>query len=81
MPHLQQMCPSERNEGSTMVVVGESSKSPLFDGGGQSMDDNEQVGGNGVAIEEAHEGLANDDVIREGFAEERQYPMREWRWL
>ena len=44
------MRPSGRNEGSTVVVVDESSKSPLFDGGGQFMNDNEQVGGNEVAI-------------------------------
>ena len=46
------ICPSERNKGLMVVVVDESSKSPLFDGNGQIMDDNEQVRGNEVAIEE-----------------------------
>jgi hypothetical protein len=37
---------------------------------GQSMEGNEQVGGNGIAIEETHEGPANEDVIGEGCGEE-----------
>lgn len=58
---------NEKNEGLrvVVVVVDQSSKSPLFDGSGQCMDDNEQVGDNGVAIEEAHEGSANEDIIVE----------------
>ena len=49
------MCPNGRNKGPTVVVVvvNESSKSHLFDGGGQSMDIND-VGGNELAIEEPH---------------------------
>jgi hypothetical protein len=35
-----------------VVVVDKSSKLPLLDGDGQSMDDNEQVGGNEVPFEE-----------------------------
>lgn len=42
-------------------------KLPLFDGSGQSMDGNEQVRGNELAIEEAHEEPTNDNVIVEGF--------------
>jgi hypothetical protein len=34
------------------------------------MDSNEEVGDNGVAIEEACERLANDDIIVVGFGEE-----------
>jgi hypothetical protein len=48
-----EMRPSGRNEGLLVVVVDTSSKLPLFDGGGQSMDDNEQVGGNGGDIKRA----------------------------
>ena len=40
---------SGRNEGPTMVVVNEYSKSPLCDDSGHFMDGNEQVDGNGVA--------------------------------
>ena len=58
-----------RNEGPTMVVVDEFSKSPLFNGGGQPVDGNEQVGGNGVEIEEVRQGLANNDIIVIGFGE------------
>lgn len=36
-----------------VVVVDDSSKLPLFDGGGQSVDDNEHVGGNGGEIKRA----------------------------
>ena len=47
------MHPNGRNGGSNVVVMmDESSKSTLFDGGGQSMDSNERVRGNGVVIEE-----------------------------
>ena len=34
------------------------------------MDNNEEVGDNEVAIEEAFEGLANDNIIVEGSGEE-----------
>ena len=51
----------------TVAVVDESSKLPLFDGSGQSMNGNEQVRGNELAIEEAHERPAKDNVIVEGF--------------
>lgn len=37
------------------TVVNESSRLPLFDGGGQFVDDNKQVGDNEVEIEEACE--------------------------
>lgn len=53
------MCLSGRNESPIVVVMDEFSKSLLFDSGGQSVDENEQVGGNEVAIEEAHQTLAN----------------------
>lgn len=33
--------PSGRNEGPTVVVVDESSKSPFIDGSGQFVDDND----------------------------------------
>ena len=36
-----EMRPSGRNEGSTVVVVDGSSKLPLFDGSGQTVDGNE----------------------------------------
>lgn len=45
------------------------------------MDDNEQVGGNGVAIEDASEGPTKDIVVVEGCGEERRYPKREQRPL
>jgi hypothetical protein len=64
--------PSWRNEGPTVVVMDESCKSPLFDGIGQFMDDNKQVGGNGVVIEEPREGPANNNIVVEGFGEEQQ---------
>ena len=47
------MCPNGRNEGPTLVVVDESSKSPLFYGGGKFTDYNEQVRGNEIVIEES----------------------------
>ena len=72
-----EMHPSGRNEGPKVVVVDKSSKSPLFDGSGQYVDGNEQVGGNGNDIEESHEGPANDHVIVEGFGKERR-PLGEW---
>ena len=45
------------------------------------MDDNEQMGGSQIAIEEPYEGFANDDVIVEGVGEERQHPTTEQRLL
>lgn len=45
------------------------------------MDGNEQMGGNKIAIEKPYKGSANDDVIIEGFGEERQHPTRERRLL
>ena len=71
-----EMCSSGRIEGPTAVVlVDESSNSPLFDGGGQF--DNEQVEGNKVAIEEAREGPTNNNILVEGFGEEGQL-LGEW---
>lgn len=72
-----EMYPSRKNKGHAVVAMDEYSKSPFFDGGGQSVDDNKQMGGNGLAIEEAHEGSANDDIIVDESGEEQQYPMRE----
>lgn len=72
------MHPNGRNGGPMVVTVDESSKLPLFDGGGQSKDDNKQVGGNEIAIEEPREGLENDILVIESFGNERQYPTREW---
>jgi hypothetical protein len=46
-----------------VIILDESSKSPLLDGGGQTVDDNQQVGGNGVAIEEACNEQANNDIV------------------
>lgn len=46
---------SGKNEGLTMMVVNESSKLPFFDGGGRFVDGNEEVGGNGIIIENAHQ--------------------------
>ena len=69
--------PSGRNEAPTVVVVDKYSKLPLFDGDRQFVDDNEEVGGNEGVIEDACEGLANDNVVIEGFGEEQQYPTRE----
>ena len=54
-----------------MVMMDESSKSPLFDGGGQAMDGNKRMGGNGVAIEEPREKTTNNNVIVESFGEEQ----------
>ena len=58
-------------------MVDKYSKLPLFDGDRQFVDDNEEVGGNEGAIEDACEGLANDNVVIEGFGEEQRYPTRE----
>ena len=75
------MRPSRRNEGPTMVVVvvDKFCKSPLFDGGGQFIDDNEKLGGHNVVIEEASEKTTNDDIIAEGFYKKKQYLMKEQR--
>ena len=54
-----------------------SSKSPLFDGRGQFVNDNEQVRGNEVTFEEPHEILANEDDIVKGCSEDRRYFTRE----
>lgn len=72
-----EMHPIGRNEGSIVMVVDKSSKWPLFDGGGQIVNDNEQVGGNRVAIEKPYEGPTNDKVVVESFDEERRYPTTE----
>ena len=56
-----------------VVVVDKTSKLLLFDGGGQSMDNNEQVGGDRIEIEELREGPTNEHVIVEGFGKERRY--------
>ena len=66
------MPPSERNEGPTVVmVVDRFSKSPLFFGSGQFVNSTEEVGGNEIAIKEAREGPANDNIVVEGFKEEQ----------
>ena len=74
---------NERNEGPIVVVVHKSFKSPLFNGGGQFMDDNEKVGGNGVAIEkaieEAREEPANGYIIVEGFGEDQRSLEISWK--
>ena len=46
-----EMRPSGREVRRMMIVMDESSKSHLLDGGEQSVDDMERVGGNEVAIE------------------------------
>jgi hypothetical protein len=64
---------NKRSEGPMVVVVmvvDDSSKLPLFDGGGQSMDGNEQVGGNGVSFEEPRERPAKDVIVVKSFSEE-----------
>jgi len=76
-----EMRPSGRYEGPSLVEVDESSKSPLFDGGGELTECNEQVGGSGVGSEELDEGPTNEVVVVEGFGEERRYPRRERRPL
>lgn len=73
--------PSGRSEFPTMVVVDESPKLPLFDGGRDFEERHEQVGENGVAIEEVIEELAMNGVELETFVEERRYPTRERRPL
>ena len=45
--------PSRRNEGPTVMMVNDSSKLPLFASGRQFVDGNDQVRGNGIAINEA----------------------------
>ena len=72
---------SGRNEGPMVVVVDESSKLPLFDGGGQFVNSIKEMRGNGVAIEGAHEEPANNDIIVEELSAEWQYPMRDWQPL
>jgi hypothetical protein len=64
-----------------MVVVDESSKSPLLEGGEQTVDDMERVGGNGGAIEESCEKPENNDIFVESCGGMRRYPIREWRPL
>ena len=66
-----EMRPSEINEGPMVVVMDQSSKLSLFYGSGQFVDDNEQVEGNGIAVEEPRKGQGNDVVVIEGFSEER----------
>jgi hypothetical protein len=72
-----EMHPIGRNEGPMVVVVDESSKSPLFEGGGQSVDGTKQVESKEVANEEKCERPTNDDIIVEGFGKERP-PLEEW---
>ena len=85
----QEMRLNGRKEDPTMVVVvvvvDKFSKSPLFYGGGQFVDNNEQVGGNGVAkFEETREKMTNDDIIVKEFSEKQRYltseqrPLEEW---
>ena len=78
MSNALKMRPNGRNEGPTVVVVvvvvDDSSKSASFDGGGQSVDGNKQVEDKWIAIEDVREERAYDDVIVEGFGEERRYP-------
>jgi hypothetical protein len=76
-----EMRPSGREGGRMVVVMDESSKSHLLDGGEQSVDDMERVGGNEVAIEEACERSANNDVFVESCGGVRRYPTRERRPL
>jgi hypothetical protein len=79
-----EMHPSERNESLAMVVVvvvDKYFKSPLFDGTGQFVDNNDEVEGNKAAIEKTREGPANDDIIVEKFDEKLRYPMRKWQPL
>ena len=76
-----EMRPSGRNGGPLVVVVDESSKSPLLNDGEQSVDDIDRVGANGVAIEELCERPANNDVVVESCGEVRRYPTRERRPL
>ena len=71
MKNKLEMRPSGRNGGHMVVVVDEASKPPWFDGGGQFVEGNERVGGNGVAIEEPRERLTKNDIIVESFDEER----------
>ena len=52
------------------MVVDKFCKSSLFYGSGQFLDGNKEMKGNGVAIEDVREGLANNDVIAEGFGKE-----------
>ena len=57
---------SGRNGGlSVVVMVNKSCKSPLFDGGGQTVYGNKQVGGNGIAIEQSRGRAENNDTIVE----------------
>ena len=73
-----EMHPSGKIGGPTSVVmVDESSKSPLVDGDGRSVDDNEQMGDNGVIVEQFGERATNNDIIDESFGEEKRYPTRE----
>ena len=76
-----EMRPSGRIGGRIVVVVDESSKPPLCDNGGQSVEAMERVGGNGVAIEGQRKNPTNNDAIVESLDEERRYPTRERRPL
>lgn len=76
MTNNLEMCRSGRNEGRTVVVVGEFSKPPLLDGGGQYMEGNKRVGVNEVAIEGPRERVANIDIIVESLDEEQIVDVR-----
>ena len=76
-----EMRPSGRNGGHTVVVMDESSKSPLLDGGKETVDDMERVGGNGVVIEGLCEKSANNDISDGSCGKMRRYFTRERRPL
>ena len=71
-----EMRPSGRIGGHIVVVVDKSSKPPLCDSDGQSVEAKERMGGNGVAIEGPHERPTNNNVIIESLDEDRRYPTR-----
>ena len=76
-----EMRPSGRDGGRTIVVMDESSKSPLLDGGKQTVDDTGRVGGDEVVIEESCETSANNDIVDGSSGGMRRYPTRERRPL
>ena len=77
-----EMRPNGRDGGRTVVVMDVSSKSLLLDGGKETVDNMERVGGNGVVIEESCKKSANNDsFMRVAVGCMRRYPTREQRPL
>lgn len=65
-----EMYPSGKNEGLLVVIVDKCSKSPMFDGGGELPECNEQVKDSNGRNKHLHEGPTNNDAYVEASSEE-----------